>query len=67
MEEKKKLTIEEWRTAKGISREALAAACEVSVPTIYNWAEKPSSIKINQAIALAEALDVSIFDIVFLP
>ena len=61
----KKLTIEEWRKAKGMSREALAAGCEVSVTTIRNWEAKPSTIDIRKAFRIAEVFQVSILDIDF--
>lgn len=66
MEKRKKLTIDEWRISKGLSMEELAVACRVTVKTVYNWIEKPSSVKIAQAFRLASALDVSILDINFL-
>lgn len=60
-----KLTIKEWREAKGISREALADACKVSVQTIKNWENNPKSIRIDFAFQLAKALDVDIRNIFF--
>lgn len=61
----KKLSIGEWRKAIGMSREALAAACEVSVTTIRNWEENPKSIGIDKAFAIANAFKVSILEIDF--
>ena len=60
-----KLTIDEWRRAKGMSREALAAACSVSVPTLYNWERNPKSVNIEKAFLIAEAFKVSILEIDF--
>lgn len=58
-----KMTIKEWRLAKGISKEALAAACGVSVPTIYHWEKKPGSIRTDKLFALVEALDITVNDL----
>lgn len=60
-----KLTINEWRTVKGISKEALAAACGVSVQTILNWEKKPGSIRTDKLFVLADALDVDVNEIRF--
>ena len=63
--ESQKLTIDEWRRAKGISREALAASCSVSVPTIYNWEKNPRGINIQKAFLIADTFKVSILEIDF--
>jgi transcriptional regulator with XRE-family HTH domain len=59
----KTLTIQEWMSAKGVSKEALAAACEVSVQTIMNWLKRPGRIMINKMITIAKVLDINIMQI----
>ncbi len=58
-------TIAEWRQDKGISREALAAALDVSVPTIYAWEKKPGRIRIDYAYKIARELGVELKQIQF--
>lgn len=58
-------TIAEWREEKDVSREALAAACGVSVPTIYNWERKPNIIRIDYCYKIAEKLGVDLGQILF--
>ena len=59
----KVLTIQEWMTAKGISKEALAAACEVSVQTIVNWLKRPGRIMVCKFMTIAQVLDINIMQI----
>ena len=58
-------TIVEWRNEKGISREAMAAACGVSVPTIYSWEKNPGRIRIDYCKKIAELLSVDLRQIDF--
>lgn len=53
-----KKTIKEWREEKNISREALAAACDVSYHTIANWEERPGMMSVLKFFQIAKALDV---------
>jgi len=64
MEDSQK-TISEWRKERGISREALAAACNVSVPTIYNWERNPGMIRIDYCYKIAAELGVELKQIHF--
>lgn len=57
------LTIQEWMAAKGVSKEALAAACEVSVQTIVNWLKRPGRIMITNVIKIAQVLDINVMQI----
>ena len=60
-----KKTIREWCREKGISREALAASCGVSVPTIYSWEKHPGHIRIDYCYKIAEDLGVELREIDF--
>lgn len=62
-----KLSLKEWRRAKGISQEKMAEVCKVHINTYRAWEEKPSEIKLGKAFDIANALNVSIDDIIFLP
>lgn len=62
-----KLTLKEWRRLKEVSQEAMASVCGVHVNTYRAWEEKPSSIKLGDAMKLAEHLNISLDDIIFLP
>lgn len=62
-----KLTLKEWRRAKGVSQEKMADICDVHINTYRAWEEKPSEIKLGKAMKIAEELDISIDDIIFLP
>ena len=53
-----KKTIKEWREERNISREALAAACDVSYHTIANWEERPGMMSVLKFFQIAKALDV---------
>lgn len=67
MEALKKHTIQEMMQVKGMSREAVAAACEVTGMTVTNWLKKPASMRIGYALKLAQAFDVPVEAISFLP
>ena len=60
-----KMTMKEWRRAKGISQEEMANVCGVHVNTYRAWEEKPESIKFTAAVKIAERLGVSLDDIFF--
>ena len=63
----KQLTIKEWRRAKGITLEDMAKKCDVHVNTYRAWEEKPSEIKLSKASIIAEILDITLEDILFMP
>ena len=54
-------------TEKGIRKEKLAADMQVSVPTIYNWINKPERITFEKGKRIADALGVELDEIIFLP
>ena len=60
-------TIAEWMTEKGIRKEKLAADMQVSVPTIYNWINKPERITFEKGKRIADVLGVELDEIIFLP
>lgn len=58
-------TIAEWRKEKGISREAVAAACGVSVPTEYNFEKHPGKIRVDYCFKIAQLFGVELKQIDF--
>lgn len=59
------LTIKEWRRAKGIAQEEMANICGVHVNTYRAWEDNPEMIKLVNAQKIAERLEVSMSDILF--
>lgn len=62
-----KLTLREWRRLKEVSQEEMAKVCDVHVNTYRTWEEKPSMIKLTDARIIAEKLEISLDDIIFMP
>lgn len=62
-----KLTLREWRRLKEVSQEEMAKACGVHVNTYRTWEEKPSMIKLTDARTIAERLEITLDDIIFMP
>lgn len=63
----RRLTLKEWRRAKGYSLQKMADLCGVHVNTYRVWEDKPSDIKLGNAFKIAESLEITIEDIIFLP
>ena len=60
-------TIQEWMQIKGLSKESVAAFCEVTSMTVTNWQKNPLRMQIGKAKKLAHCFDVSLDDIIFDP
>lgn len=58
-------SIAEWMAKRYISRDELAKKVGVSKTTITLWQKKPSSIKMRDAVRLAQAFGCGIADIDF--
>lgn len=58
------LTLDAWRRARGISQEEMADLCKVSTMTYRRWENNPGSIKIDDALLIAERLKISLDDII---
>lgn len=58
-----KITIFEWRKAKGMTLEEAAAACGVHPNSIVNWEKDPDKITVGNVRKLAGALGLSMDDI----
>jgi len=63
----RRLTLKEWRRAKGYSLQSMADLCNVHLNTYRAWEEKPSEIKLGNAFTIAEVLDITVDDIIFMP
>ena len=61
------LTLKEWRRAKGISQEAIAADVGVHANTYIAWEKDPYKIPFGKAVRIAEILGVPFTDINFIP
>jgi len=59
-----RLTLEEWRRAKNISQEKIADVCGVHVNTYRIWEKSPGEIRIDNAIKIADFLNISLDDII---
>lgn len=60
-----KMTLAQWRRAKGLSQTQLGSRLGVHYHTVALWEANPAAIKIGQAVAVAKALDVPFDDIIF--
>lgn len=58
-------TIKEWMQIKGLSKESIAAFCEVTTMTVSNWIKNPLRMSIGNALKLAQVFDVPVTDIDF--
>lgn len=61
------LTFREWRLAKEISQDEMAKACGVHVHTYQRWEADPGVMPIKSMKLIAEKLDISEHEIIFLP
>lgn len=62
-----RLKLCEWRRARGISQEEMAQKLDISKPTYFRWEKDPQNISIHNAERIAAILEVTIYDIIFLP
>ncbi|MBP5443633.1 MAG: helix-turn-helix transcriptional regulator [Treponema sp.] len=60
-----KLKLSEWRRARNVSQETLAQLCQVHVNTYRRWEEDPGEIKYNDAVLIADFLQIKLDDILF--
>ena len=60
-----KLKLSEWRRARNVSQETLAQLCQVHVNTYRRWEEYPGEIKYNDAVLIADFLQIKLDDILF--
>lgn len=60
-----KLTLREWRRAKGVTQAEMAELCGVQTNTYRRWEENPEEIKLSNAVAIADRLGVNLGDIFF--
>lgn len=67
MTEQSKLTVLEWRRAKGISQTEMAKNLGVHINTYRAWESSPSKIKMSDAIKFAKLIGVDLESISFLP
>lgn len=59
------LTLKQWRLAKEISQEEMAAKCNVHRNTYAAWEENPNNISVGNAKIIAKALNESVNTIFF--
>lgn len=59
------LTLREWRKAKEISCDRMAAVCGIHVNTYRNYEKRPEKISIEMAFKIAKELGVSVDCILF--
>lgn len=59
------LTLKQWRLAKEISQEEMAAKCKVHRNTYAAWEENPDNISVGNAKIIANALHESVDTIFF--
>lgn len=59
-----KLSLDAWRRARNISQKEMAEACNVSIPTYQAWERNPGKIKIDDAIRIADKLQIPLDDII---
>lgn len=58
------LTLDAWRRARGVSQDEMAILCGVSTMTYRKWENNPGSIKIDDALLIADKLKISLDDII---
>lgn len=58
-----RLFIAEWREAKGLTQEQLAQRLGTSDVTVSRWETRKRQPDLNAQAALAEALDIEVFDL----
>ena len=59
-----KLSLDAWRRARNISQKEMAEACNVSIVTYQTWERNPGKIKIDNAICIADKLQIPLDDII---
>ena len=59
-----RLTLREWRRVKEMSQEEMANVCGVHLNTYRAWEENPAEIRLSKANLIADALGISITDII---
>lgn len=62
-----RLKLCEWRRARGISQGDMAKKLSISKPTYFRWEKDPQNISMHNAERIANILEVSLYDIIFLP
>lgn len=60
-----KLTLAEWRRARGISQEKMAEDLGVHINSYTRWEKNPLEIRYGNALTIANILNVSLDDILF--
>ena len=60
-------TIDQWRRLKKMSQTELGRLCGVSKTTICTWESNPKRVMFCNAEKIAKALEVDVWDIIFLP
>jgi transcriptional regulator with XRE-family HTH domain len=60
-----KLTLKEWRRARGKTQEEMAQLCNVHINTYRRWEDNPGEIKYDNAILIADHLNIGLDDILF--
>ena len=60
-----RFSMKQWRLLREMSQEDMANACNVHRNTIAKWEEDNSQISIANARTIADALKVSLDDIIF--
>ena len=58
-----KLSLAEWRRARNISQEKMADLCSVHVNTYREWEQNEGRIKVDKAILICDALNISLDDL----
>lgn len=58
------LTLKEWRRVKEMSQDDAAAICGVHANTYRAWENNPGEMRLSAVCALADALGISISDII---
>lgn len=59
------LTMKQWRLAKELSQEEMAAKCKVHRNTYASWEDNPDNVSVGNAKIIAEALGESVDTIFF--
>ena len=60
-----KLTLKEWRRAKGVSIAKVADGLGVSMSTIMRWEENAEKMPIGKVVDACEVLGIKLDDILF--
>lgn len=59
------LTVKQWRRAKDITQGQMADMLNVHINTYQKWETEPGKISIENAIKIAEILQIPIDEIIF--